>query len=303
MLIDTISFELFGHTAHWQENGDVFLHDGFFMLRDFGLRLREFLVSNQPYLLREGRVVLVRRGSARYSFNLVEQHFVAGDLVVFFADTLIEKHGHSSDFTFDAFSFDTQACNLPQLAASLGRTQLYSDGLGSLEATSFVRLHTEGRTADVVSLHFSLLWELVHGQPFPEENVRLLTRSFLLYVAQQQADAPVARALSRQDETLRRFVALVSRHAARQRNIPFYADRLCLAPHYLSTLIKQVSGRTVMQWINETAVKEIKVWLAYSDESVSQISERLRFPCPSSLTKFFKRETGMTPAEYRLGER
>ena len=59
----------------------------------------------------------------------------------------------------------------------------------------------------------------------------------------------------------------------------------------------------MMQWINETAVKEIKVWLAYSDESVSQISERLRFPCPSSLTKFFKRETGMTPAEYRLGER
>ena len=36
-----------------------------------------------------------------------------------------------------------------------------------------------------------------------------------------------------------------------------------------------------------------------SDETAAQIAERLRFPCPASLTKFFKRATGMTPGQYR----
>ena len=54
-----------------------------------------------------------------------------------------------------------------------------------------------------------------------------------------------------------------------------------------------------MEWINEVAVKEIKVWLAYSNETSAQIAYRLNFPSPSALSKFFKRETGMTPSEYR----
>ena len=109
--------------------------------------------------------------------------------------------------------------------------------------------------------------------------------------------------MSRNEDTLRRFIALVSKHAAYHRNIPFFASKLCIAPHYLSTVVKQSSGRTVMQWINQTAVKEIKVWLAYSDETAAEIAHRMNFSCPASLTKFFKRETGFTPSEYRIETR
>jgi AraC-like DNA-binding protein len=151
----------------------------------------------------------------------------------------------------------------------------------------------------IVEQHFKLLWDMVHQEPFSQDNVNLLTRSLLIYVDRQHGQAMMNRPTNRQQETMRRFLSLVSLHAAKERNIPFYAEKLCIAPHYLSTLVKQESDRTVMQWINQTAVKEIKVWLAYSDESIAQISERLLFPCPASLTKFFKRETGMTPGQYR----
>lgn len=286
MLTDTISIELFRNTEDWKGHGEIFLHDHFWMLHDFEIRDREFLFTTQPYHMYENRVVWVKQGSASYSFNLVDYDFHAGDLVVFYADTLVEKKRHSPDFQFDAFRFD-------------GLVELSAEEKPVSDPTSFIRLSMEPQTQAIVSQHFGLLWQVVHQQPFPRENVQLLIRSLLLYAGRQHGRVAAPVPASRQQDTLRRFVALVSRYAGRERNIPFYADRLCMAPHYLSTLIKQVSGRTVMQWINETAVKEIKVWLAYSDETAAQISERFRFPCPASLAKFFKRETGLTPGQYR----
>ena len=286
MLTDTISIELFRNTEDWKGHGEIFLHDHFWMLHDFEIRDREFLFTTQPYHMYENRVVWVKQGSAIYSFNLVDYDFKAGDLVVFYADTLVEKKRHSPDFQFDAFRFD-------------GIVELTSDDKPVSEPTSFIRLTMTEQMQEVVSQHFTLLWQLVHQQPFPLKNVQLVIHSLLLYAGRQHGKDNAPLPASRQQDTVRRFVALVSRYAGRERNIPFYADHLCLAPHYLSTLVKQVSGRTVMQWINETAVKEIKVWLAYSDETAAQISERQQFPSPASLSKFFRRETGMTPGEYR----
>ena len=277
MLNDTISLELFYNTDYWKEHGEIHLHDGFFMLHGFNISSREFLQPSQPYLLQEGRVVFVKQGHADYTFDLVDYHFQAGDLVVFYSETLIEKKNHSDDFQFDAFSFKSK----DQQMAGRG----------------FTCLHTNEETGPIINAHFSLLWALVQQKTLPSESVRLITNSLLQYVALHESENN--HTSNSRDDTLHRFLALVSRHAVRERNIPFYAKCLCLAPHYLSTLIKQQSGRTPMQWINHTAVKEIKVWLAYSNESATQIADRLCFNSLSSFTKFFKRETGMTPSEYR----
>ena len=288
MLVDTISLELYSHTENWRENGQMFLHNRFWMLHGFDIRNREFLFSTQPYRLQENRVVWVRRGWASYSFNLEDYRFDAGDLVVFYADTLVEKKAHSEDFEFDAFRYDGFVSDLADVGVEEGS-----------EHPSFIRLRLDAESQPVIEQHFSLLWEMAHQPSFPEDNINLIIRSLLLFVNREHGQVATTIPSSRQSDMLRRFVALVSRYAGTERNIPFYADKLCIAPHYLSALVKQASGRTVMEWINETAVKEVKVWLAYSDETMAQISERLQFPCPASLNKFFKRETGLTPGQYR----
>ncbi len=77
------------------------------------------------------------------------------------------------------------------------------------------------------------------------------------------------------------------------------ADKLCLTPHYLSSVIRETSGQTVMQWINQASDPKPKVLLKHSNLLVFQISDELNFPNPSFFSKFFKRMTGMTPAEYQ----
>ena len=45
--------------------------------------------------------------------------------------------------------------------------------------------------------------------------------------------------LSRQEELFRRFIALVNQHSKHERSVNFYADKLCLTPHYLSSVIRE----------------------------------------------------------------
>jgi AraC-like DNA-binding protein len=56
-----------------------------------------------------------------------------------------------------------------------------------------------------------------------------------------------------------------------------------------------------MQWIHRHIIQQAKLQLKYSDLPVWQIAESLNFPNHSFFSKFFKRETGMTPNEFRLG--
>ena len=100
-----------------------------------------------------------------------------------------------------------------------------------------------------------------------------------------------------------RFIALVSEYYTQERNVGFYAEKLCLTPKYLSKLIKQASGRSAPDWIDSFVILEAKNLLKYSNISIKEIVFRLHFPNQSVFYKFFKTHTGMTPSEYRKGTR
>jgi AraC-like DNA-binding protein len=282
MLIDSIAVKLLLDKTKLQENGQVFVSDGFFMLKDFKLGGREFLVSSQPYRLLEGRIVRVLKGSACYSFNLVEYSFSAGDLVVFLADTLIEKRYHSDDFEFNALTFTADS------------------DWNDMASGGFLRLSMTEEEQEIVDGHINLIWQTIRGKNFMPKNVSLLTRSLLLYASSCRSQNVSLRPKgSRRSSIIQRFLTLVSQHAALERTVGFYAEQLCLAPHYLCNLVKEETQKTVMDWVTAAAVKEIKVWLAFSDETIASIADRMNFSCASALTKLFKRATGQTPAEYR----
>ena len=99
--------------------------------------------------------------------------------------------------------------------------------------------------------------------------------------------------------TLARFQRLVQKHALQERNVGFYARRLQLTPHYLCALIKQTSGKTVMDWVNEEVIKEAKDLLQSGELQTQEVARELNFPDHASFTKYFKRETGLTPQAFR----
>lgn len=83
-----------------------------------------------------------------------------------------------------------------------------------------------------------------------------------------------------------------------ERSISYYATALSVTENYLSTSVKEESGRTVMQFINEKTVSCIKIYLN-EGLILDEISEKTKLGNSSSLIRFFKKETGETPTEYR----
>jgi len=95
------------------------------------------------------------------------------------------------------------------------------------------------------------------------------------------------------------FYNLVLTNYKESRKTEFYAEKLCLTSKYLSTVIKETTGKSVTEWITNYVILEAKSLLKTSNMTIQQISDELHFANQSFFGKFFKRTTGMSPKEYK----
>lgn len=79
----------------------------------------------------------------------------------------------------------------------------------------------------------------------------------------------------------------------------FYAEKLHITPKYLSTVIKQNTGKSVNDWIDDYVILEAKALLKSSRMTIQQISDELNFVDQSAFGKYFKRIEGMSPKDYK----
>ena len=106
--------------------------------------------------------------------------------------------------------------------------------------------------------------------------------------------------LGRGEMLFHQFMDEVRRYYTTNRQLSFYADKLCITPKYLSRIVKQHSGRQPGEWIRDYVILESKALLRQNDLSVQQISDLLNFPNPSFFGKYFKAVVGCSPRQYQL---
>lgn len=95
------------------------------------------------------------------------------------------------------------------------------------------------------------------------------------------------------------FIDLVHEYHRSERSVAFYAEKLFISPKYLSLLIKEATGRSAAEIIDEYVILEAKNLLRFSGKNIQQISYDLNFPNQSSFGKYFKHLVGMSPSEYQ----
>lgn len=104
---------------------------------------------------------------------------------------------------------------------------------------------------------------------------------------------------NRAEEYFKQFTHLLGEHFREERSVGFYAHQLCITPKYLTTLIKRISGQSVSEWIDNYVILEAKTLLKYSTMSIQEIAYYLNFPNQSFFGSYFKRNTGMSPSQYK----
>lgn len=82
-----------------------------------------------------------------------------------------------------------------------------------------------------------------------------------------------------------------------------YAGRLNVTPNYLNIISKRNTGTTAKEQINLQIGLVVRMLLDTTDLSVKQIASRLHYEDPSYLCRIFRKQTGMSPLQYRHSTR
>jgi len=98
---------------------------------------------------------------------------------------------------------------------------------------------------------------------------------------------------------VKRFYQLVEENYLKNLSLADYAVLLTVTPNHLTQTVKQFTGKTSTQVIKLKQILEIKRLLVHTNLNVTEIATKLHFDDQSYFSKFFKRETQLTPLEYR----
>lgn len=104
---------------------------------------------------------------------------------------------------------------------------------------------------------------------------------------------------NRQDELFKSFMVLIHEHCISEREVNFYANRLCISTKYLTGICRNITGKSAKKMIDNFVILEIKVLLQTTDLSIQEIADKLNFPDQSYLGRYFKRHEKISPVEHR----
>lgn len=149
--------------------------------------------------------------------------------------------------------------------------------------------------------YFSILQRAVRKKdnPYRLEVVRNLIKAFFYSTSYKYHILTENDKKSKNEILVKSFLTLVQGNYREQRGVEFYADKLCLTPKYLSKVIKENSGKSANEWIDNYVVLEAKAFLKSTNKTIQQISDELNFPSQSFFGKYFKRQVGVSPKEYK----
>lgn len=243
-----------------------------------------------------GAILFCRRGSATVTVDQLRDRVTRDTLLLLLPGSILHLNERTDDFRvrFCAFSLE-----------------LFSEAAYRLDPSFFHILHEHAiirlpdRIIEGVRNWFQMASYTYRdrGNIFRNTIIRNRLQNVLLEAFDKtQRFAPDVHSqtgTTRQADLFQRFVALVHEHCTEQREVAFYADRLCISTRYLSTIIRSVAHSTAKEFIDRSVMLEIKMMLQSTDLSVQEIAYRLRFPDQSYLGRFFKKHAGESPTEYR----
>ncbi len=101
------------------------------------------------------------------------------------------------------------------------------------------------------------------------------------------------------DSTIRAFNLLVEQHFREKHTVSEYAELLNKSPKTLANLFKKISAKTPLERIKNRRMLEARRLLSYTNEPISEIGYQIGFNDIQSFSRFFKKNEGFSPSEFR----
>lgn len=279
-------------TTHDDTNEHFFMAEGYSI--GMGVSSVPLLLNkmHEPLLMEDSRILMLKKGGADITVNLIDHHVKAGAMVYCPKGCVVQINKVEPESTVQAMVFDDEWLNV----AMHGRMPK-----AFISNPSCLIHETNLKERTVIDGIMQTIWAIVHQPEHSIETVQSLVAALIYYYANLKEKEFEERKghRPREMELFEHFMRLVNKHGNREHTLGFYADQMCLTERYLGKMVRDASGKTAKKWIDRATITAAKVMLHHTDKQIAQIADELQFPNASFFCKFFRRMTGTTPGNYR----
>lgn len=259
---------------------------------------KELPITTYPSYIRLGIVIYCVKGNAKIDIYSNKHIITPKELIIILPGQLVALTDVSVDFQIRYFTITES---------------FYTDILSGISRFSphfffYMRQHYYFKMEDVETLSFVDFFELLIRKAVDPENqyrresVILLLRILFLDIYNHykvnSLDSTATIDVHKKELTHKFFQLVMSNYKV-NRSVTFYANSLCITPKYLTMVVKEVSGKSAKDWITEYMILELKGLLTNSTLNIQEIVEKTQFSNQSSLGRFFRRHTSLSPLQYR----
>ena len=239
------------------------------------------------------QILLIERGGGEMTFEAASIPFAAPAAILVPPTT---AHG----FRFDPEVTDGWVVSFTEdVAAALGERS--GEALKRLKVLA-VEAGDPARQRRRDQAAVRALRRTARGGLSRARGLRLAMRGLLALIAIEVARLAASRArtgtvtLPPADATVEALRRLVEEHFRKERLLGFYADKLAMTPDRLNDHVKRATGVTAGRLIRQRVLTEAKRALVFTGLSIHEVSYDLGFADPSHFARFFRKQTGTTPA-------
>lgn len=237
-------------------------------------------------------ISLCHRGSLRAELDMKPVEFQPHDIAILLPDHIIGKGEYTDDYYITmiviARSFFDELINRE---AFRGFLKYKNRPNYHLDEEQYSQINT-------ILATLRLVVEIEH--PKRIESIANLLDILFYALTDYRGEESMKKEEKRSTYLFNAFYDLLIDNYQQHHEIAWYSEKLCLTPKYFSGVIRQITGKSAAQWINEVLVLHAKRLLyTRRDMNVQQIAYELGFKGNANFCRFFKDQTGLRPSEYR----
>lgn len=250
----------------------------------------------KPFLIKGAGLVVCRQGNFAFSLNQKPFSAQAGETLFIPEESLFQVLKESEDL---------------QLFILIYQIEPIRDIMGNSVVSMYLymQLRTEpcyvwntGEEEEVLK-YMALLDSTLQIQESTfnsyEQKLLLLGLTYRICSIYNRKLLDLRTSVGHKHDIFMKLIQLIEKYYTEQRGVEFYADKLCLSPKYLSALSKSISGFTVQELIFKSIIRKSISLLKNTQKNIQEISNYFNFPNASYFGTFFRKQTGMSPQQYR----